>query len=174
MINTRNIHLTFLFSGILLLTTLQSCQQQPSVEQLVADGQRLTQKAKELHSRHCLLQHQADSIWANLAEAMDKGIPKDFAPTDRSIFMNSRSLDHITMFKSFKMLDTSLRQLAYQTGEADKAIADQIRKTNEELSHFETEKMHLLMQLEHKDASKAIQFRNAIMKEMETPCPSKH
>lgn len=172
--NTHNIQLTFLFSGILLLTILQSCQQQPSLEQLMADGQRLTQKAQELHLRHCRLQHQADSVWTNLAEAMDKGIPKDFAPTDRSIFMNSRSLDHITMFKSFKMLDTSLRQLAYQTGEADKAIADQIRKTNEELNNFETEKMHLLMQLDHKDPSKATQVRNAIMQVMETPCSSKH
>ena len=131
-------YLALLFAGLFF-----ACQS-TDPGQLEAEAQQLINEGTMYHNRYCALKYKTDSVWSIVAEAMEKGLPANFATTDRSVFINSRNADHITMFKSFKMIDTSLQTLVMDAGKKDIELANQVRALQMEMDTFESKKLTFL------------------------------
>lgn len=156
--------LAMLFAGLFF-----ACQS-TDPGQLEAEAQQLINDGTMYHNRYCSLQQKTDSLWNIVAQAMEKGLPADFAPTDRSVFINSRNMDHITMFKSFKMIDTSLQTLVMEAGKKDIELANQVRALQTEMDAFESKKLAFLKKVASVNAKAEADFRTRLNKMVSDTC----
>lgn len=146
-----------------LLLTLPSCDRKGQWEK---EFTGLLEQTVGLKHRHCQLNASIDSLWDTTSAQLKSALPASFPATDRDIFFKARNADHIRMFMSFKLLDSSTQALVDEAGKYDAALAAQIRDLSEKTQLFEQQKIQFLKQVEQQnpEASRgyAAIFRTAV------------
>lgn len=88
----------------------------------------LRERSEKWHERFDSLNTRIDSLWDATSAQLEANIPPDFPEIDRDIFIHARNADHITMFMSFRQLDTTLQAMVYEAGRKDAQLAAQMRQ----------------------------------------------
>src|SRR5690606_9687552 len=100
----------------------------------------LLTRAEALARRHTELTYRIDSLWDTTTARLAEAMPPDFPVVDRDIFLTSRNADHMRMFMSFELLDSTTRELIHAAGRADQQLAGELRQWAVEYRAFEREK----------------------------------
>ena len=142
-------------AGIML--ALISCGNQNQWEQ---ESAGLIKSSMDLADRHHLLDARVDSLWDTTTALHEKQLPLDFPSIDRDIFLKARNADHMTMFKSYELLDTQTKSLIVQAGLYDQKIAKEMQELMEERSILEKSKNHFLSEVAQSDLKLSRQYAN--------------
>jgi hypothetical protein len=151
------------WASILLL--LISCGNQNQWEQESAD---LIKSSQDLADRHHRLDTRVDSLWDTTTALLEKQLPLDFPSIDRDIFLNARNADHMTMFKSYELLDTQTKSLIVQAGLYDQMIAKEMQDLMAERSILEKSKNHFLSEVAQSDLKLSRQYAEQFRSASET------
>ena len=129
------------------------------------EGEELVHQAVLLDAKHLQLNTRIDSLWDATSASLNTGLPADFPPVDRDIFLKARNADHIRMFMSFKDISPELQALVAKAGEYDQLLAQEMRELQMEQQDFEQRKNVFLQKVaEQNEATSdayALKFRNA-------------
>src|SRR4030095_11714323 len=97
--------------------------------------------------RNHQLDISVDSLWDATTTILEKQLPEDFPSIDRTIFLNARNADHMKMFKSYELLDSSTKSVIEQAGVYDQKIAHQMQDLMKESSQLERNKNQFLSEV---------------------------
>jgi len=129
-----------------------------------AESEVLLHRGDSLEALHQLINTQIDSLWDSTTDVLAAGIPEDFPPTDREIFLRARNADHIRMFMSFKSLSPEVQAAVDNAGKYDAMLASQIRQLQVQQQAFELEKIEFLKRVEKADQKTGQMYAEAFRK----------
>lgn len=96
--------------------------------------------ANEKQSLNCEMERlrvQTDSLWDEIEAYLDKNLPADMPPAERTNMVTIRNANLITMFKAFTKLDTAIQQKVNEAGAADLSIAEGMKAIKEKMDKVE-------------------------------------
>lgn len=129
-----------------------------------AESEVLLHRGDSLEAQHQLINTRIDSLWDAVTATLAAGIPEDFPPTDREIFLKARNADHIRMFMSFKSLSPEVQAIVDSAGRYDAMLAMQIRDLQIRQQDFELEKNQFLARVEKSDLKAGQMYAEAFRK----------
>lgn len=119
------------------------------------ERENLRKLATEKHSLHCEMERfssQTDSLWNEMEAYLDKNLPADMPPAERSNMVAIRNANLITMFKAFTKLDTATQQKVKEAGATDRSIAEGMKSVKEKLDKVEQAMNEALLEVQaHSD-----------------------
>ncbi len=145
----RPVHLYPSFLLFLLsLFTFCACQSHSKWD---VEAAQLFRQAAAINHQHMEINARIDSLWTATSTRLSNDIPADFPSVDRDIFIKARNADHMRMFMSFKLLDTTLQSVINRAGQYDQQLAMQLQALSLEQQSFEQQKMNFLRSISEKN-----------------------
>lgn len=132
------------------LFALTNCGHEKQWEKEYAN---LLQQTIALEQQHAQLERGIDNLWDTTAVQLVHALPASFPAIDRDIFLKARNADHIRMFMSFKLLDSSTQALVVDAGKQDQLLAAQLHTLQEQKQTLEHRKIQFLQAVERQDST---------------------
>lgn len=135
----------WLFIGV---CTLFSCSSRQQWEERFT---QLDSQIDSLEMQERLANEAIDQLWDSTTQILEKQIPADFPEIDRDIFLKARNADHMTMFKSFKLLDSSTQKLVLNAKKEDEILAARMMDLMKKREKLENDKKVFLAAVAERD-----------------------
>ncbi len=129
--------------------------------------------AVEQHSLDCEMERlrgQADSLWDEMQAFLDRNLPADMPPAERSNMVTIRNANLITMFKAFPQLDTAIQQKINEAGATDHSIAEGMKSVKEKLDKVEQAMNEVLLETQKNSDRQYQQLKKELQGLEAKPC----
>ena len=141
---------------ILAFVVCTSCKQQNTWD---SEFQTILDQINQLDQSYEVLNDRVDSLWDATTAHLSANMPADLPPIEADIFLKSRNADHMRMFMSFKLLDSTTQAIVNEAGEMDKLLAKRIQDVQQGRNSLENTKLEFLKKVEAEDEEAYDRFR---------------